>query len=129
MATIIIIISIFSAKTRAQNVVFVGRKKSVKLPELGGGRGGGLGNSGNDELKSFYCFDVFPKLKVQSCLTVLTSEQANTTSIVSKLHSARCYCDSPLAITIPWMEINIKRSRTDRNLFALKLLLAWFPQF
>merc|ERR1712112_411496 len=38
MATIIIIISIFFP-SYAQNVVFVGRKKRTKVPELGGGDG------------------------------------------------------------------------------------------
>ena len=40
----------------AQNVVFVGRIKSVKLPELGGGGGGGLGNSGNARIEVCFSF-------------------------------------------------------------------------
>ena len=40
----------------SQNVVCVGRKKSVKLPELGGGGGGGLGNSGNARIEVCFLF-------------------------------------------------------------------------
>ena len=49
----------------AQNVVFVGRKKSVKLPELGGGCGEGVIRA-MPELKSFYSLDVFPYLTIKS---------------------------------------------------------------
>ena len=44
----------------AQNVVFVGRKKSVKLPKLGGGGGGVWVIRAMPELKSFFRIDVFP---------------------------------------------------------------------
>merc|ERR1712208_212277 len=57
IATIIIIISIFFRHTRKTSFLSAG-KKSVKLPELGGG---GLGNSGNARIEKFFYFDVFPK--------------------------------------------------------------------